>query len=586
MLLNLGLTADAAAAHPTDLPMQPESSPTSILSFTFCLSLPSLSFLGSLSSKSPNSIASPVTPEIAKTMSQVSPTPGGLIGSSATRSAGSSAPAKSLESHISPSKKPLRPKTTYQLAYPPSSARHTRLRLRPKLLLQVQQVTHVARPLPLIDVLPSTMYVPRLARTFPAIFRGRHGLRPDDLIIVRSDVYGENGADRPEQRASLDEEEDRREVIATICPMHHDDARTKGKAEISLNYGPSWEATPLANGSYEFVAQTNDGAQVMRWALRNGKGRRAPASPGAAGRDDGKRFTFSLIDPHTRRHPVIASLTGGRLEMHEEFSRSAARSMTGTTTPSSAMSTISDGSDPEMPGGSADVTSLDDELRTLILVTGIWVALREGWSRTFQYGDLSAAATGKRPVSPSSSIQTGPLFGAHADEDRSLSSDEGKKVKAPALGKRCLSMSSVRRSQSPATLSGQTLNGNLSKRSNSTGAAFMNRAKSRSRSVKGGRLGKRHSLLTKTGENGRNIVVSRPSSLRQNSVTPETTNGGHTKTGLGSSTAPAKSTLAATVGPGYVTDGAPGAPSKTAEPGKTKRRHRLSALFTMFHRKH
>ncbi|EPS33484.1 hypothetical protein PDE_08446 [Penicillium oxalicum 114-2] len=587
MLLNLGLTADAAAAHSNDVPMQPEPSPTSILSSPPTFSLSSLPFLSALYPKSPSGFASPINPTAADPMSQLSST-STAVGPSVTIAPGSSAPAKPTGSRSTPSKKPLRPKTAYQFAHPPSHARHKRLRLRPKLLLQVQQVSQTPRPLPVIDVLPSTMYVPRLARKFPAMFRGKHGLCPYDVIIVMSELYAAARAELPEHQASSEDEEDQREVVATICQMLQEDARSKGKAEICLNFGPTWEATPLASGSYEFVAQTDEGVRVMRWALRGGKNRRGTTPSGTVVTEDTKRFTFSVIDPHTRRHPVIASMTRDHLEVNEEFPRAVARSATGAMTPSSAMSVVSDGSDHEMPSGSTDVTVLDDELRTFIIVTGIWVALREGWSHTFQYGDQGAAATGKSPISPSST-KYNPSAAANMDEERLSDRDELKQAKNPIENKRCLSMSSIRRSNSMVGSLGDALNVNLSKRSNSTGAAFMDQSKRRSASAMGGRF-KRHSLLTKTGENGRNVVVSRPASLRQNSVEPETLlqprgRSDH-KPDLGPSTPFSEPSLSANSGAGYTAESVSDGPSKTTDSGKTKRRHRLSTLFTIFHRKH
>lgn len=487
----------------------------------------------------------------------------------------------------STTKKSSRPKTSYQFAHPASHARHKRLRLRPKLLLQVQQVSQTLRPLPIIDVLPSTMYLPRLARKFPALFRRKNGLCPYDVIIVTSELYERTRAGTPEKHASSeDDDEDQREVVATVCQMLQEDARLKGKAEICLNFGPVWEATPLSSGSYEFVAHTDEGVRVMRWALRGGKNRRGPAPLGTQARDDTKRFTFSVIDPNTRRHPVIASMTKNQLEVHDEYSAAVARSTTGPTTPSSGMSVVSDMSDTEAPIDTNDVVTLDDELRTLIIVTGIWVAFREGWSHNFNYGDPVPAPNGKGLVSPTSAKYSSPTMTKMEDEN-AIDRDGISPVKDFSNGKRCMSISSIKRANSMAPFDGGKGFGSLSKRSNSTGAAFMERAKRRSASAASSRPN-RHSMFNSTGENGRDIVVSRPPSLRQNSIGPEISPQRPDRVQTKGTTGPAntKLTLQPDRAPELALDGASDVPSKDSETGKSKRRHRMSSLFTIFHRKH
>lgn len=422
------------------------------------------------------------------------------------------------------------------------------------------------------------------------MFRRKNGLCPYDVIIVMSDLYERTRAAIPEMHANSEgDDEDQREVVATVCQMLQEEARSKGKAEICLNFGPVWEATPLPSGSYEFVAHTDDGIRVMRWALR-GKNRRGPMPPGTQTGDETKRFTFSVIDPNTRRHPVIASMTKNQLEVNNEYSAAVARSNTGPTTPSSGMSVVSDMSDNEMPVDTNDVVILDDELRTLIIVTGIWVAFREGWSHNFNYADPVAAPNSKGLVSPTSSAKySSPTTTTKIENESAFDRDELGPVKDLPNGKRCMSISSMKRASTMGLAEGGKSAGSLSKRSNSTGAAFMDRAKRRSASAASNRLN-RHSMFTGTGENGRDIVVSRPPSLRQNSIEPESSPqrsdriDTKSKSNLGVQIP--KLTLQPDAGPEFTLDGASDVPSKDSEASKSKRRHRLSSLFTIFHRKH
>ncbi|KAJ5899189.1 hypothetical protein N7495_003933 [Penicillium taxi] len=572
MLLNLGLTADAAAAHTTDLSVQLETPPTTP-SYYSAFSFPKLPFVGNLYNKSHQLDGHTPRPASITAMSALA-LPSGANSTQTVRIGRSNTTRKST-----------RRKTSYQLAHPASHARHKRLKLRPKLLLQLQQTSQTPRPLPILDILPSTLYLPRLARKFPTMFRGKNGLGPNDLIIVLSDLYERTAVNIPKNPSSEDEDEDQREVVATICQMLQDDARMQGKAEICMNFGPVWEATPLPSGSYEFVAHIGNDVKVLRWALRGAKSRRLSAPTGAVLREDTKKFTFSVLDPTTRRHPVIATMTRNQLEVFDEYSTSVRSDL---ATPSSGMSVVSDLSDADAPlDPRENVVPLEDGLRTLIIVTSIWVAFREGWSDIFSYDPVSSIA--KSPVQLAS--QSGSPVAAK-NEVRSVDQDDCSPRDLTNRAKRCVSVSSVHRAV--ATPSADKSFGSLSKRSNSSGAAFMERAKQRSTST-GARLN-RHTMVSGPADNG-HIVVSRPPSLRQNSTGPEeisqpihNRSRSSTKTQFivpdtskfkvdRASTPPSHHSQARTAEE-------PKTPEDRPEPAKGKRRHRLSSFFHIFHRKH
>ncbi|KAJ5606067.1 hypothetical protein N7510_008848 [Penicillium lagena] len=504
MLLNLGLTADAAAAHLDELISSPPES--SLFSFS------ALPFLGRGASSARGKPSDDrMSPASNMAMSPIESVPSD---GEQENSAPPPPLARPRTSHSSaPRKSSMRPKTSYQLAHPAAHARHKRLKIRPKLLLQLQQVSQTPRPLPILDILPSTVYRPRLARKFPGMFRGKNGLGPNDLIIVRSELYERTMSGIPEKHVSSEDEgEDHRDVVATICQLLQEDARSKGKAEMCLTFGPVWEATPLPSGSYEFVARTEAGLQVMRWALRGNKNRRVSTSAGSQPREDTKRFTFSVIDPATRRHPVIASMTKNQLEVFDEYSKTV-RSSPGLTTPSSGMSVVSDASDMDAPLDQ-DVVTLDNGLRTLIIVTGIWVAFREGWSHSFSYSD--PVSSPKALASPTSSKSCPPMTAKTEHDVPPVKEMTNVDRESTHVSKRCMPVSSIRRSStSPSEQSKQ--NGGLSRRSNSTGAAFMERAKRRAASGLNNRLN-RNSMIPGPTEHGHNAVVSRSSSLRQSSI--------------------------------------------------------------------
>ncbi|PYH45292.1 uncharacterized protein BP01DRAFT_266528, partial [Aspergillus saccharolyticus JOP 1030-1] len=498
MLLNFGLTADAAAALDSKI-LGPESEPqipsrqSSPVSFAALQSWR----LGSLYGrhKATETETPPLQEPPPRAMLRQPAVDQILLSSDDEHSTavGPTLASSRIARSYSVRKQSSRSKTSYQLAHPASHARHRRLKLRPKLLLQLQQVSQTPRPLPVLDVLPSTVFLPRLARKFPTIFRGKKGLGPNDLIVVTSDLYDRNPGDLADKHLSSDEENgEHREVVATICQLLRDDALSKGKAEICLSYGPVWEAIPLANGSYEFVAQTDEGIQVLRWVLRGGKNRRVSAPPDLAIQEDSKRFTFSVINPNTRRHPVLATMTRNRLEVFNEYSMPTT---SGIASPTSAMSIISDLSEMDEPLGRRTV--VDDDLRMLIIVTSFWVAFREGWSHDFSYND---AASTLRPKVRCPSRQSSPTA-ARTETDRPLEEEIGSLAGGSTTNRRHRMSASSCISTPPNTVSDRSTPGHLSKRSNSTGAAFIERSNRRASGTMG-RLN-RHSTLSSTREPGR-----------------------------------------------------------------------------------
>ncbi|KAE8376596.1 hypothetical protein BDV26DRAFT_231710 [Aspergillus bertholletiae] len=263
-------------------------------------------------------------------------------------------------------KQSLRMKTSYQLAQPPMYTYHRRLKTRPRLLFQFQQISHTPRPVPIVDVLLSGVALRGVTCNFPTIFRDKRRLGSNDLTVMVSEFTDWNPG-------SVKENGDHREAIATISQLYRDNGILAMKAEISLIDGRVLEATPLSNGSYEFLTYTEDGPQIFRWVLRT-KVNPVSAPIGLAPQEDSKRFIFSMINAKTRRHPVLATLTRNCLEVFTEYSMPR---------PSSVKSWVSSSTDTNEP---LDQRALvDDNMRTLIIVTSAWVAFRECWSYNLTY---------------------------------------------------------------------------------------------------------------------------------------------------------------------------------------------------------
>ncbi|KAL4921724.1 hypothetical protein BDW62DRAFT_115777 [Aspergillus aurantiobrunneus] len=486
MLFNLGLTADAAAAHNSELASSQSETQLSMPSRHSSprpFSLGNFPLLGLNSRSVGEENAETDRPRNEQRRSMPVTAVEHISSSDEDRysNAGLS-PARHQFSHQKYAKQASRPKTTYQLAHPATNARHKRLKLRPKLLLQLQRVSPTSRPIPVFDVLPSTLFMPKLARKVPAILRGKRGLGPNDLIVTTSDLYQRSEGDGVDRNLSSDEENGDHEVVATICQLLKEDAMSKGKAEICLNSGMVLEATPLPNGSYEFAASTDSGLVIMRWVRRGSKKRRVSAPPDSILSEDTRRFTFSVIDPATRRHPVIASMARNHLEVYDRYSIPS----TAPSSPTSAMSILSDVSEMNAPLDQ-QVVETDEKLRLLIIITSIWVAFREGWSHNFHYHD--SMVNGKSARSPSVSRNTS-TKAPGVEEDRVLSGRESDPEKQASADSNRRAVTWTPAVSHPPVGERSTHYGSSSKRSNSTGAAFIERSNRRNSSAN------RHTVLS------------------------------------------------------------------------------------------
>ncbi|KAJ5775814.1 uncharacterized protein N7511_000825 [Penicillium nucicola] len=380
MLLTSRLIVDSAASYTNDLDFQPQTLQSATISYPSGFSLFTLLLLLAFYAR-PKQLGGPVQSSGMRSslaMGAIEP-----VSSEERLSALPCIPDRSRAASSQRTSKALRSKTLYQLAYPPDYARHKRLKLGSKLLLQLQQISGTPRLLPILDILPASIHILKAFRKFLAVFPGKHGLCPDNLIIVMNERYDRGVSTiSGNHLSSKDENEYKRHVVATICQLLRGCSQMKGQAKICLKSGAVWEGTPLPSGSYEFISHTDNGVKVMRWVLRSSKHRKMPATLELQPREDNKRFTFSSLDPTTRRHPVIASMTCNQLEVQDQYC-SILETSTAVMTPSLGRSIIHDASYGRDTSKDRNTVTLDDGLRTLIIITGIYVAFCEGWLQNF-----------------------------------------------------------------------------------------------------------------------------------------------------------------------------------------------------------
>ncbi|KZF24967.1 hypothetical protein L228DRAFT_59233 [Xylona heveae TC161] len=485
MFLTLGMTADAAAAHRHEFssPLDPSSPSSPPSAFRSSPSQPA-----ALRPPLPKLSPSPSPAPISSLRSSPVPHPIRRGASPVCVSAADASPAMTPESET-------------DIRSVDSVSHKQRLHIRPRVLLQLQRISATSRPVPFYDVLPSTVFAPRLARNFPRVFKGKDGLGANDIVIVGSEEYDNDPVHSKDEHLDAAAWEDRR-VVAAICQLHGEGAR--GKAEVCLNHGPRWEAIPLANGSYEFISVDDHGLRtVARWVPRSQSISRRntfQSSPSPVAPDQGKRFIFSILNPHTRRHPVIASMTSNSIDIMDQYSTPNSSTVASPVSPIRPASVLSNESSffdiplaQERPS-----FKTDESLRALILVTGIWVAFRENWSQSFKYEDrpLCTSATSpsqppqpqprNRPMSvaaPGDWKREGIPPAASVHRSGSHHGLTGKLFRhGPPLLRHgsTASMQSIcheLKHDAPRSCSSQT------RRTNSTGEAFMERASNRSQSL-------------------------------------------------------------------------------------------------------
>ena len=305
-------------------------------------------------------------------------------------------------------------KTSFHFAHPPPPVKHKqRLCIRPRLLLQIHQTSGANRPIPVLDVLSSVKFAPRLAKRFLRVFGGKIGLGSDDVVIVRSPKYDNRGTSQ--DKPTEDRHSDRREFIAAICQTKTFADDTGNNIMLRFSDGRCWEAARRSNGYYDVTSVDKLGVHTTaRWVPRNTTGSRTPDS---SSKDTGNiRYAFSLISSDKRRHPIIAILTKHSIDVYDRYAVPQPSNAAKGLPPSDVLSSSSPGDDCDplmVPVTEQSLIDVDETLRTLIIISGIWVALHQGFSPDFAYSaKLPLPASPESPSSCRSRSHTGNSFHA------------------------------------------------------------------------------------------------------------------------------------------------------------------------------
>ncbi|KAF2103654.1 hypothetical protein NA57DRAFT_50526 [Rhizodiscina lignyota] len=317
-------------------------------------------------------------------------------------------------------KKEARAKTSYTFCHPPPKGSHlSKLKSRQRAVLQLHRVVPGSRPKPAIEVLPSGKSACKLGRHLTRLHKGKDRLGADDFVVIKAQEY-----DLPEEEDPAPDD-----VVGIICASCKNESHASGNAQLCLEDGSTWEAVPHARGRYDFISTDEHGLnRVVRWVPRRVRRRQqtsgasTPMGPPPAPEE--VVYRFSTIDLRSRRHPVIANMTANSLDISNTYYTPRA-SVSGTSVETEPISrtpnsTPDEGQDEDNSrlAGDREAIQTTDLLHSLILLSGIYVALRNNWSPHFSYktnktNDKTISRAGSRAgsihspnVSPTPSVKT------------------------------------------------------------------------------------------------------------------------------------------------------------------------------------
>jgi len=263
---------------------------------------------------------------------------------------------------------------TYILAQAaPLSKTQKVFHVTPNLLFQLQALSSLVRPQPVIDVVAANIYAPKLShRECLRMFKGRRVWRDSRIMVLKIDDY-----DTTQDHCSVDTVE---EALAVIVDRHNDHQ----EAEICLAGGSTWKATCFPNKVFEFILETGtpDWTLAAKWqpVRRMDHDTNITARSAADGNPSQEQeYKFSVVHRGGHRNPILASLTRTRLEIAEHSTSTDDNHDTPRTDEASVGL-----------GNSCASKEVDDIVKVLIQVTAIWVALSLGWCASFNVNGRSS----------------------------------------------------------------------------------------------------------------------------------------------------------------------------------------------------
>lgn len=287
-----------------------------------------------------------------------------------------------------------RKSTTFALAHPAPGLRTKQRRLvqfRPKVLLQLQEVGE-KRAVPAFDVVPSSQIagsfiIPALAKRFPRMFRAKPDLGHNDLLLMRSENYSTPIPSIPESNND-NEGMHKRDVLAVVSVNPQDGTEA---AELTLLDGSTWKVQNIANGSYEMKLADGSSTPITgRWVRRLASSRKNSIDTitTAQSQSAQEKWTFSILDPAARRHPIMGVLTSTSLEIYDNYNTMSASSSRYPPTKQFGGGlgmTQAEQQSNSAPSAAEErkTVAVTEENKMLMMASATWISLRQaGWPET------------------------------------------------------------------------------------------------------------------------------------------------------------------------------------------------------------
>ena len=257
---------------------------------------------------------------------------------------------------------------TFRVAHPPPRSKHQqRLHIHPKRLLQLQQLSENNRARPTFDVVPLAHHL-HLRR-----LKIERGLEANDLLVLSTQsqaLSAESDGPGGEDENVVDKDH----LVAVL--RFASDRNERPSDTIEMEHGRPWSVRRLRSGTYEFTSMDQrPNKTIARWVPKRYTKHATTPGEGASRHT----FTFSVISPDQRRHPIIATMKSEMIELSDQH------------VPSKSWP-IPSQNDPDSSAGRAGLSGVasigdyslgTDDLRNFILTSGLWVTLKEGVSPHF-----------------------------------------------------------------------------------------------------------------------------------------------------------------------------------------------------------
>lgn len=287
-------------------------------------------------------------------------------------------------------------KETFRVAHPPPRSKHQqRLHIHPKCLLQLQHLSENNRAQPVFDVVPIAHHL-HLRR-----LKIERGLEANDLLVLSTQsqaLSAESDGSGGEDGDVVDKDH----LIAVL--RFASDRNGRPWDTIEMEHGRSWSVRRLRSGTYEFASlDQHPNKTVARWVPKRYNKRATTPGEGASRHG----FTFSVISPDQRRHPIIATMKSEVIELSDQHIPSK-------SWPVSTQDDLDSSAGRASRPGVASIRDYSlgtDDLKTFILTAGLWVTLKEGVSPHF---------ASDRYSSPTMSPVTGQAQGSKMASDTKI----------------------------------------------------------------------------------------------------------------------------------------------------------------------